>query len=136
MSNLFIVRANDTEFDEVLEYEVNTLEEAKEILNKLKLEGTIHEYVFNAEGLGKGKEVLVLDTVSTEEVTEVEQDNQIEEVKTQTTYTELIKQIAEVEGFDPIYTINNLTVEECFPNSNGNNWNDIADTESLKELEV
>ena len=55
------------------------------------------------------------------------------------TYKDLLKKIAKKEGFDPIYSINNLTVEECFYNDyikNKNiplNWGDEADNLSINE---
>lgn len=64
-------------------------------------------------------------------IKELTQNNQL-------TYAQLITEIAKTENFDPIYTINNLSVKEVFTHLDNynmtRNWNDTADQISLSEL--
>lgn len=56
------------------------------------------------------------------------------------TYKQLLEKLAKKEGFDPVYSINNLSVKECFYNDyiiNTNkwyNWDDLADNETTREV--
>lgn len=56
------------------------------------------------------------------------------------TYKELLEKIAKIQQFDSVYTLNNLTVKECFYNDYILNseqfleWSDRADNDSINEL--
>jgi hypothetical protein len=51
-------------------------------------------------------------------------------------YEDLIKIMAEVDDFCPTYTMNNLTVDECFPEVEGMGctWSDVVSIDTLLEI--
>ena len=53
-------------------------------------------------------------------------------------YKELLRKIAKSEGFDSVYTLRHLTVDECFKNDDalGKDWTDQADKQSIRELSI